>query len=171
MYVATKLSKELSNYDIVLNIGMAPGRHFYAMEICAHRDGYNKKDVDGKTLEADTFWQKEYNAPEMLRPSIDTEDVWRRWKAGLMDEDLRPSNDAGHYLCDFTYYTSMVEYWRRDPKGERPCMFLHVPGGWNEENIERGRGVALELIKALVGSEMAKKRKEGGVDGFADGKL
>ena len=68
------------------------------------------------------------------------------------NEDLRPSTDAGYYLCDFTYYTSLLEYWRRDPEGERPVMFLHVPGGAGEEDVEKGRKVAVGLIEALVGS-------------------
>lgn len=148
------------NYDIVLNIGLAPGRKFYTLETLAHRDGYDRKDEDGKSLEGDTFWQREYNAPERLHTSFDTEDVWRRWKSGLMDVDLRPSNNAGHYLCDFTYYACMLEYWRRDPKGPRPCMFLHVPSGLEEEDIRRGRDVALGLISALVASEMAEDRRQ-----------
>ncbi|CAF9926071.1 MAG: hypothetical protein ALECFALPRED_003351 [Alectoria fallacina] len=147
-------------FDIVLNIGLAPGRHFYTMETLAHRDGYNKKDVDGNTLEGDTFWQIEYEAPETLYSSFDTKDVWRRWKSGLMKEDLRPSNNAGHYLCDFTYYASLLEYWRREPKGRRPCMFLHVPNGLEEEDIRRGREAALGLIAALVASEMAGHRSQ-----------
>lgn len=151
-------------YDMVLNIGLAPGRSFYTLETLAHRDGYNKKDVDGKTLEGDAFWRIEYKAPETLNTSFDTEDVWRRWKSSLVNEDLRPSNNAGHYLCDFTYYASMLEYWRRDPKGKRPCMFLHVPNGLEEEDIKRGREAALGLIAALVASAMAghsSKRDEG----------
>ncbi|CAD6578061.1 MAG: hypothetical protein ASARMPREDX12_008619 [Alectoria sarmentosa] len=109
-------------FDIVLNIGLAPGRHFYTMETLAHRDGYNKKDVDGNTLEGDTFWQIEYKAPETLFSSFDTKD------------------------------------WRREPKGRRPCMFLHVPNGLEEEDIRRGREAALGLIVALVASEMAGHR-------------
>lgn len=154
-------------HDIVLNIGLAPGRNFYTLETLAHRDGYNKKDVDGKTLEGDTFWRIEYKAPERLHTSFDTEDVWRRWKSSLVNEDLRPSNNAGHYLCDFTYYACMFEYWRREHGGQRPCMFLHVPSGLEEEDIGRGREVALGLIAALVSSEMAgdkSKRVEDGME-------
>ena len=148
------------NYDIVLNIGLAPGRNFYTLETRAHRDGYNKRDEDGKTLEGDTFWRIELRAPERLHTSFDAEDVWRRWKSGLMNVDLRPSNNAGHYLCDFIYYASMLEYWRREPRGQRPCMFLHVPSGLEEEDIRRGREAALGLITALVASEMAGDRSK-----------
>lgn len=72
-----------------------------------------------------------------------------------MDRDLRPSCNAGHYLCDFIYYACMFEYWRREPRGPRPCMFLHVPSGLEEDDIRRGTEVALGLITALVGSGVA----------------
>ena len=75
---------------------------------------------------------------------------------GMYGEDVRPSNNAGRYLCDFTYYASMLEYWRRDANGTRPCMFLHVPGGWKEKDILRGREVALGLIAACVASQRSR---------------
>ncbi len=153
----------MPNYDIVLNVGMAPGRKFYTLETCAHRDGYNKMDVDGKTLQGDAYWEDKYGAPEILYTGFDTEDVWRRWKSGLMSEDIRPSNNAGHYLCDFTYYASMLEYWRRDSNQMRPCMFLHVPGGYDEEDIIKGREVTLGLIAACVGSEMKRGTERKGM--------
>ena len=156
LHVVANVPKETPNYDIILNIGMAPGRKFYTLETCAHRDGYNKPDVEGKTLQGDTYWKETYNSPEILHTGFDTDDVWRRWKSGLMSEDVRPSNNAGHYLCDFTYYTSMLEYWRRDASGTRPCVFLHVPGGWKQEDILRGRLVALGLIAACVGSQLSR---------------
>ena len=53
---------------------------------------------------------------------------------------------------------SEICQWRREPKGRRPCMFLHVPNGLEEEDIRRGREAALGLIVALVASEMAGHR-------------
>lgn len=76
------------------------------------------------------------------------------------DEDLRPSDDPGRYLCDFTYYSSMVEYWRRDHKSTRPVMFLHVPGGTTDQDIARGKKVALGLIEALVASKQELSAKQ-----------
>ena len=70
-------------YNIVLHIGMATGCNYYTLETLAHRDDYNRNDVDGVTMEGDILWQKEYNAPEMLHTSFDTDDVWRRWKGTL----------------------------------------------------------------------------------------
>ena len=70
-------------YDIVLHIGMATGCNYYTLETLAHRDDYTREDVDGLTMEGDLLWQKEYDAPEILHTSFDTEDVWRRWKSTL----------------------------------------------------------------------------------------
>lgn len=67
-------------------------------------------------------------------------------------EDVRPSNDAGRFLCEFVYYTSLVEYWRRDPSLRRPVMFLHVPGRIEDIDIATGRKVAMGLIGAMVES-------------------
>lgn len=72
--------------------------------------------------------------------------------------DVRPSGDAGRYLCDFIYYTSLVEYWRRDLGMVAPVMFLHVPGRVEDLDIEMGRKVAMGLIGAMVGS--ARRGKE-----------
>lgn len=85
--------------------------------------------------------------------------------AGIMtfsvsqEEDLRPSDDPGRYLCDFVYYTSMVEYWRRDSESARPVMFLHVPDGTTDQELARGRKVALGLIEALVASKQGMSPK------------
>lgn len=84
----SKSSRLDPNFDIVLHIGMAPGRKFFALETCAHQDGYDRQDVNGDTMEGDTLWTGEYHAPSTLRSDYDTEDVWRRWKSGLV---VRPS--------------------------------------------------------------------------------
>ena len=151
----------VARYNVILHIGVAPERDYYAFERLSHRDDYTKPDINGNNMSNDQLWKKEYQSPEVLRTSFNTEDVWRRWKAGLVEEDLRPSDDPGHYLCDFIYYTSLVEHWRRDLEGSRPVMFFHVPGGHGEEDLRRGRRVALGLIQALVWS--LKKDDPGGV--------
>ncbi|MCJ1328740.1 hypothetical protein MMC10_005417 [Thelotrema lepadinum] len=141
------------NYDLTLFIGMAGPRAYYSLETQAHRDGYLFPDEDGQTMEGDALWAG-WGAPAVLEPGFDSEDVWRRWKGGLMDEDVRPSKDAGHFLCDFIFYTGLVEYWRRDPDQDRPVMFLHVPGDYSEGAVQKGVRVTSGLIVALVQSHL-----------------
>lgn len=50
----------------------------------------------------------------------------------------------------------MVEYWRQDNNSIRPVMFLHVPGGSEDDDLARGKKVALGLIEALVSSRQQR---------------
>ena len=158
-YAIQATKKDRQKFDVVLNIGLAPGRKHYSIESYAHRDDYVQRDVKGETMEGDTYWRDTYNSPLVLEPSFDVADVWRRWKQALLlpEEDVRPSGNAGRYLCEYIYYASMLESWRRGPEGHRRCMFLHVPGGTTEEDLKRGTKIVLALIAALVGSELMKK--------------
>ncbi|RFU25761.1 hypothetical protein B7463_g10573, partial [Scytalidium lignicola] len=138
------------NYDIVLHIGMADTRSYYAVEIQAHRDNYIMEDVVGETLKGDTFWKEEFGSPEVLSTRIKSSDLLKKWKQNLPTEDLRLSDNAGRYLCEFIYYTSMVEYWRKSPGGDCPVVFLHVPGQADEAHVETGKQVVLSLISSLA---------------------
>ncbi|KAL8744494.1 MAG: hypothetical protein Q9190_003273 [Brigantiaea leucoxantha] len=139
-------------YDMVLHIGMAPGRKYFTLETCAHRDGYKAMDEDGDTLTDDTLFRDEFKAPEILTTGFNTDDLWKRWKSELPDEDVRPSRDAGRFLCEFIYFTSLVEFWRQNREIGRPVMFLHVPGRIEDVDITTGRKVAMGLIGAMVAS-------------------
>ncbi|KAG8532632.1 uncharacterized protein KY384_002509 [Bacidia gigantensis] len=142
-------------------LARAPGRKYFSIESCANRDGYVKKDIYGKTLEGDTYWHDAYDAPPTLHPSFDIQDLWTRWTQSLPNEglNLRMSDVAGRYLCEFIFYAAMLEYWRRSPTGDnRHCMFMHVPPGVHEDEIERGRTIVLALIVAMV--QGASSRQE-----------
>ncbi|KAI9876925.1 MAG: hypothetical protein M1830_005281 [Pleopsidium flavum] len=133
---------------------MGAGRDYYALETRARRDGYVLRDCEGGVPfggSADPPGDDERErGPEMLQSTVVNGRVLRAWQDGVPDFDVRLSDDAGRYLCDFTYYTSLLEFWRRGPEGERPVVFLHVPGGFAEEDLVRGREVVVALIRALV---------------------
>jgi pyrrolidone-carboxylate peptidase len=147
--------------DIVLHMGLAAkfSHRRFAMERQSQHGVYGKeRDVDGCVFpeeEDGNLWSK---CPKFLKPTFDTDDVWRRWHGYLAEDeeiDARPSDDPGNFLCGFIYYSSMAWYWKRAQEGkekERPIMFLHVPDLPEEEDIEVGKKVALALIRALVES-------------------
>lgn len=148
--------------DIILHLGLAAGRTFYTLERQSPRGPYNqKKDVDGKIFTPDENQAAWSTCPEMLKPTFDTEDVWRRWRSHLLplgeSADARPSDDPGNFLCGFIYYASMAWFWKRHEwRGERPVMFLHVPDCPTEKDVQVGREVAIGLVRALVESRVAK---------------
>jgi pyroglutamyl-peptidase len=158
--------------DIVLHIGLAAGRKFFALEQGSSGQGYDKiPDVDGKrfpnsSMEA-KFPPSEF--PDALNTSFDTSDVVARWKKelgyssaegnaeieGLPDVQL--SFDAGNFLCGFIYYNSLAHYFSIK-EDERPVAFMHVPDlSYSDEKTQEGQEVAIALIKALVES----RRKHG----------
>lgn len=149
--------------DLVIHIGIASPRPYYSVEILAHRDEYNITDIEGRFgfEDGEKRW-KEMGLPPVLKPgpAPDTpasatspyppnDHFLATWKLfAPATTDLRISNDAGNYLCDFIYYTSlslaMLE--ARD----RGVLFLHVPGACEDEDIERGHNITLALVKTMI---------------------
>jgi pyrrolidone-carboxylate peptidase len=169
--------------DIILHIGLAAGRKFFALEKGAHGRGYGMiPDVDGERFSDEAAEEQFPKAsfPPKLHTSFDTADVLDRWRsqlgykthgdilASLRDNnkaavpDVRLSPDAGNYMCGFIYWNSLAHYFSIK-EDERPVVFLHVPDLTDsDEKLEQGRQVAIALIKALVES----RRKRGVVDGL-----
>lgn len=133
-----------------------------------HRDGYCLEDVDGKVLreceeemrlvEGD-YWK---DCPEILQTTLNVDNILERIhqpEAGdaaqlLEGISVEASNNAGYYLCDFIYYSSLSHFWRKNGEnGKRPVVFLHVPPESDEAVLEKGREVTKALIRAIVASE------------------
>lgn len=70
------------------------------------------------------------------------------WKSFIPSADLRISKDAGRYLCEFIFYTSLARAYLEGQ--DRNVLFLHVPSSYTDEDIEYGKDVTVALIKALV---------------------
>jgi len=73
----------------------------------------------------------------------------------VQGKDVRVSEDAGRYLCDFIYFSSMAHLTRKEE--ERRVVFLHVPVNADEVAIENGIEITIELIRAMVQSDRMKK--------------
>jgi pyroglutamyl-peptidase len=162
--------------DIWLHLGMRPDQSSYSMELVGHRDGYNEtKDITGNTLPANgsnSFFQ---GCPEFLDSTLDSEDVFTRWRSKLLDAPevspqlgavrIRKSNDPGYFICDFLYYSVLAEHWRRknglqggpNPPDLMPVMFLNVPAENTVEQLRRARHVTICLMQALAESWTIKR--------------
>ncbi|KAJ5822956.1 Peptidase C15 pyroglutamyl peptidase I [Penicillium robsamsonii] len=154
--------------DLIIHIGIAAPRQYYSVETLAHRDNYNITDVNGRPgyVDGEKRW-KELGLPPILTPGRATDDpssaspyqpedqFLETWRSFAPKSDLRISKDAGHYLCDFIFYTSMSLAHLQGQ--DRNVLFLHVPGGSEDADIEQGRVVTLALIKAMVTCWLGKK--------------
>ncbi|KAF7594217.1 hypothetical protein BBP40_009921 [Aspergillus hancockii] len=167
--------------DIVIHMGIAATRSYYAVETQAHRDSYHLSDVKGRVgyEDGEKLW-RELNLPPVLRPGRamghraalkDTavqssvavhdapqpyldphppnEEFLSAWKSFVpLGTDVRLSNDAGRYLCEFIFYTSLAQALRQGQ--HQNVVFFHVPGSCQDEDIQKGKDIAVGLIKALV---------------------
>lgn len=77
----------------------------------------------------------------------------------LQHTDIRISEDAGRYLCDFIYFSSLAHLAKREE--EKRVVFLHVPVEADEAALKTGIEVTIELIRALVQSGRMKKLATG----------
>jgi pyroglutamyl-peptidase len=139
--------------DIVLHIGLAVERSYFAIEKGAEKDGYHQyPDVDRRVFnkaETKKSWGK---SPYRLDTSFDLEDVLVKWRAQAgKAPDLRTSDDVGNYVCGFVYYRSLELFWK---KGDRdmPVVFMHVPPLPEKGDVEKGVNVTVGLIQALAES-------------------
>ncbi|QRV99848.1 pyroglutamyl-peptidase 1 [Ceratobasidium sp. AG-Ba] len=118
-------------YDVMLHVGVgSPGG--LEVERQAHKTGYNEQDADGKMCpriddqkhSKRGFGKGFEKFGEVLKTGVNVDDVVDHLKSlGL--EQTKPSNDPGHYLCDFIYYCSLA-CAQNDGKRVK-VLFMHVP--------------------------------------------
>ena len=80
---------------------------------------------------------------------------------GQRHMDLRISEDAGRYLCDYIYFSSLAHLEKAGE--EKRVLFLHVPSDSSERSIEIGRELVLQLVRSVVESEMVRREKKAAV--------
>lgn len=104
----------------------------------AHIPSVKNKDLDGKTLGPNDGSEQFGDCPSTMTTSLDYESLLRDWSTRI-DEipegcpghkaDVRPSDDAGRYLCDYTYFNSLAYFGRKCGEVEggacsaRPVLF------------------------------------------------
>ncbi|KAF2747535.1 peptidase C15, pyroglutamyl peptidase I-like protein [Sporormia fimetaria CBS 119925] len=148
---------------IILHLGLAASRPFYALEQTSTKLGYDAiPDVDGHHFpddQAELQWPSSM-FPGRLYSGFDCVDVVTRCRLNLKARrnavrgseaeipDVRTSSDAGNFLCGFIYYNSLASMYRLGVDSA-PVTFLHVP---DARSTDEGREVAVALIEALVES-------------------
>ncbi|KAK0729103.1 hypothetical protein B0T21DRAFT_403055 [Apiosordaria backusii] len=150
---------------LAIHIGMAGPRGYYSIERRAHKSGYDMGDVDGQKLsELDDEMARNNiphpweGLPDELLSDLNMEDVLTRWRLySPLYSDLRISEDAGHYLCDFIYYSSLAHLTCSGE--ERKVVFLHVPSEASAAWVKVGRELCLGLVRAMVESEVVRGRR------------
>lgn len=156
---------EKHNPDIVIHVGLAFDRDYFAIEKGADRDGYHQFPDEARKVvtraETKARWGK---SPERLNSTFDIEDVLSKWRGNTMsggskgkaksnEFEITTSDDVGCYVCGFVYYASLEYYWKRDgPQGKRRVLFLHVPKLQGKDEVQKGVDIVIALVKAVAES-------------------
>ena len=111
---------------------------------------------------------------ETLSTTLDCDEIIRKWRNEIQlllecpqDVDLRKSEEAGGYLCEYIYYNSLAWYTRRDRAQaadhacDRPVLFLHVPAGEDAPDVQLSCKVTSALLQAIAQSWSISKRYMG----------
>lgn len=166
--------------DIIIHMGIASTRRHYSVETQAHRDSYTISDVKGRLGwgDGERLWTQlglppvlapgpasEGTVPDnadsqtgpvsakrpQVCPRVPDDHLISAWKSFCpSDTDVRLSRDAGRYLCEFIFYTSLALALQKGQ--DRNVVFFHVPASCEDEDIEKGKDVTIALIKALISS-------------------
>jgi len=135
---------------LMVHMGMWVRQQSYCLESVARRDGYIHPDHRGnlpdlKDYDAGGFFD---GCPAEMKPDLDIEAAVQAVQSTLPGHKMRVSVDAGHNLCEWFYYTSMAEAFKR--KVPRNVAFVHVPAGRSNEEIKVGTEIWEEYVSALV---------------------
>ena len=136
--------------DVVVHIGLAAERDYFALERGADRDGYHQYPDEARKVftkgENKTAWGK---SPARLDSSLDFNEIFGKWKAQAgKGVELMVSDDVGSYVCGFVYYASLEYFWEKG--GDRPAVFMHVPPLPGKDDLAKGKRVTLALITAIA---------------------
>jgi pyroglutamyl-peptidase len=164
--------------DIVIHMGLAVERDYFAIEKSALKEGYHEiPDVARKVLTRAENKKTFGKAPGSLATSFDLESVVSEWedacatismtgqatggpkaskekgkvngKQAKKTVVVKDSDDVGTYVCGLMYYVSLWEMGKRG-KGGRDAVFLHVPSLDSEQEVGVGIEVTKKAIEALV---------------------
>lgn len=175
------ITKHGRNPDIIIHMGIAATRNYYSIESKAHRDAYNMPDNLGRAgyQDGEKPWRERSLPPVLkaersdpttepvvkldltssrtiLNPHPPDNEFLKTWQTlAPASADIRISEDAGRYLCEFIFYTSLSLALQEGR--DRNVAFFHVPSSCRDEDIETGREVAIALIKALVDNWIDEK--------------
>ena len=114
--------------DLCIHVGVSPYRSI-KYEKCANNHGYFLQDVDSQFLESSTVHP---GSPDVLKTLLDLDELSDQVLSIVAQEEGGESNvkievsfNAGQYLCDYIYYTSL--HHRMKNLYEAPVLFIHVP--------------------------------------------
>lgn len=123
---ARRFAAGVADYDLILHLGLAARTNWVRLERYAHN--IRMVSDDAAREDAPDAVRKLTRGPVAFETNVDL----RALREGLVDRwDVRPSRDAGTYVCNATYYHSLAAA----ASSGTGVVFIHVPM-WDRETAE-----------------------------------
>lgn len=103
--------------QLVVHVGVSGLAKKVTLEQCGHNKGYKRLDNCNFCPASSCCME---SGPDCISSVLDMETVCKRVRESGIDVAVTVSKDAGRYLCDYTYYTSLY-------LGQGRSAFIHVP--------------------------------------------
>ncbi|XP_014281135.1 pyroglutamyl-peptidase 1 [Halyomorpha halys] len=123
------------NPFLVVHLGVHNKKKCITIEKCAHKQGYKDFDIK-KKCPANGICP--YGKHQRICTEVDVDSIIK--KCNPSQYDLCSSQDAGLYLCEFVYYTSLSH----DPSR---VIFVHIPPYNEPGNLQYKVNVVKDIIK------------------------
>uniref|UniRef100_UPI00398EC850 pyroglutamyl-peptidase 1 n=1 Tax=Pristiophorus japonicus TaxID=55135 RepID=UPI00398EC850 len=131
------------NPQLVVHVGVSSMATTVTLEQCGHNNGYLGLDIRDYCPGTHCCVQ---GGADCLVSTIDMHAVCNKIADAQLDVAISVSKDAGRYLCDFTYYTSLHQSQGR-------AVFIHVPPLGKPYTAEQ-LGRALQTIIGVMLGEL-----------------
>lgn len=129
--------------QLVVHVGVSGLATTVTLEQCGHNKGYKRLDNCCFSPASECCMEE---GPDCIHSVLDMETICKRANDLGVGVTFSVSKDAGRYLCDYTYYTSLH-------LGQGHSAFIHVPPlDRPYSSLELGRAlqaVLQEMLKLL----------------------
>lgn len=126
--------------QLVVHVGVSGLATTVTLEQCGHNKGYKRRDNCSFFPASQCCMD---SGPDCILSVLDMDAVCKRVNESGLGVTLSVSKDAGRYLCDYTYYTSLY-------LGQGHSAFIHVPPlGKPYSSQELGRALQAAIKEML----------------------
>lgn len=140
--------------QLVVHVGVSGLATTVTLEQCGHNKGYKRLDNCSFCPASQCCME---SGPDCIRSVLDMESICKRVNDSNMGVTVSVSKDAGRYLCDYTYYTSLY-------LGQGRSAFVHVPPlGKPYSSLQLGRGLQAliqEMLTLLEGEHTEEQHQD-----------
>ncbi|XP_002153799.4 pyroglutamyl-peptidase 1 isoform X1 [Hydra vulgaris] len=128
------------NPDLVIHVGISSyEKGVVHLETCAHSSGYIREDINGCCPKI--AGNIECSEDVCLETTIDVDCIVNNLSDSF--PVVCKSNNAGRYLCEFIYYTSLNMH-------RAPTLFIHIPTLDEDVTLEKIVSTLINIVQLCM---------------------